>query len=277
MANNSADSRDESRLKKFVIGTGTLSAAFFISLAADLTSLIQAPRHFLFVGIGVTGFLTLTLVLDAHKRDRHNAIKMAAMVLCSALFGMSCAAGVGILYYSNGKQSAPGSQVAPSSALTDSPGAALSGAPEPSPSSIPPTVPNQVKFNVRRSTGGDLLTLSESYSANLDSEQPDWGVSDSNPFGEQDLLFRAGGVGDILVESQSEMALMSQEPSYESCRATTGYGARIGLGEARAGLMLCVKTSERRLASVVVVKRSSQRLPNEKVQLRVTVWDPPLE
>ncbi|MFD6639239.1 hypothetical protein [Micromonospora sp. B006] len=140
----------------------------------------------------------------------------------------------------------------------------------------PAPIPSTSPTSVRRSTGADLLTLSEGYFADFDSEQPDWDVSDSR-YGKEDLQFSAGGVGDILVGLHSEMALMSQEPTYESCRATTSYGARIGLGEARAGLMLCVKTSEKRLASVVIVKRSSQNVPNEQVQLRVTVWDPPLE
>jgi serine/threonine protein kinase len=126
---------------------------------------------------------------------------------------------------------------------------------------------------VRRTTvGGNPLTLSENYSADLDTRDPAWDVAlfaASTPSARYDIgvpIYEA-----LDNNTKSDLAVVSGPRSFGTCRSATGYSGSVeGL---RAGKKVCVKTSERRLAFITIKKVEV----GPQIVFDVTVWDPPVK
>jgi hypothetical protein len=122
---------------------------------------------------------------------------------------------------------------------------------------------------VRRSTGDKVLTLTDGYSADLDSTDPSWDVKyDENQYKDIELYYRG------LIAENGDMAVVSGAPRYETCRDATAYQAEIEESALDSGLKVCIRTSEKRHAFVTVKKVTDE---GNRVQLDVVVWDPPFE
>jgi hypothetical protein len=128
---------------------------------------------------------------------------------------------------------------------------------------------------VRRSTGDRLITLSRGYSADLDSMNPNWDVGYAETESRFDVSFSGGGAGELHGDAKSDFAVVGGTPTVETCRSATGYINRLDSDEARVGVNLCMRTSERRFASIYIEKVIGEN--RDQIQLRVTVWDPPFE
>ncbi len=149
--------------------------------------------------------------------------------------------------------------------------------PPPTPAPIPsptPTVTDPTGVTVRRSTGDNPLTLSTGYSADLDTMNRSWDVEYAATLSRFDIDLGTG-VG-VIAGSGSDIAIVDGPALYEICADATGYTKRIPRDELRQGVTACVRTSEKRLASVTIKKATPRDSPDQ-IQLNVTVWDPPFE
>lgn len=125
---------------------------------------------------------------------------------------------------------------------------------------------------VRRTTAKNLLTLSDGYSADLDSVRPDWDVG----YAENAFRFDVQFTGrDIRGQGDSDLAIVSGVPTFASCRSATGYGTSIDVDQPRLNLSLCMRTSEDRLAGLVIKDESDEEI-RDQLSMKVTVWDPPI-
>jgi len=127
--------------------------------------------------------------------------------------------------------------------------------------------------SIRRATGDTNIRLRPGYGVDLDSlDSPNWAVSDALPSAR---IIRQNGSRDtdvgwdegslFFIDDSSEV----ERPSYDSCAAETAYQF-VEYTDTRAGDSFCVITSERRYASITVVRSTGDLLEFEAV-----VWDPP--
>lgn len=127
-------------------------------------------------------------------------------------------------------------------------------------------------YERRRTTPDSPLVLSRGYSADLDADavrSPDWKVKYSASDSSYDILL-TWALGGAL---SAEAAPVEGEPSFEVCRSATGYSSSIRPDVAIAGFKACVRTSEDRLAYVLVRNVAENR---RSISLDVVVWDPPV-
>jgi Domain of unknown function (DUF1707) len=121
---------------------------------------------------------------------------------------------------------------------------------------------------VRRTTGGESITLRPSYGVDLDDDtSPNWSVGR----GCCDRDVGWDGDGSRLYLS-NDHAVMTGSPGYAACARETGYSDKsIERGSLQSGQNICVRTSGKRFALVTIVSTSEQA-----IQFRAIVWDPPI-
>lgn len=126
---------------------------------------------------------------------------------------------------------------------------------------------------VRRKTGSKLLTLSRGYSADLDTLDKDWDVGYAETDPRFDLKFTSAGAGELIADGDdSDLAVATGPASLDTCESATGYVGSLAAEEAKPGVRLCAKTSEGRLA-FVIIKEVQGGNDRTQILLEVTVWD----
>lgn len=143
-----------------------------------------------------------------------------------------------------------------------------SKAPAPKPRSNPSTGAGKV----RRKTGSNLLTLSRGYSADLDTLDKDWDVGYAETASRFDLVFTSAGAGELVAGDESDFAIVTGPASLDTCESATGYLAGLTADEAKPDVNLCTRTSEGRLA-FVIIKKVQGGDDRTQILLEVTVWD----
>jgi hypothetical protein len=134
------------------------------------------------------------------------------------------------------------------------------------------TTPAAAGFRTRRASGDDPLTLSRGYGADVDSMALDWEVGSGRTDDRYDLAFVGGGL--LQANNGSDLAVVSAgSDAARTCAAATGYVKQLTADELKPDTALCVRTTEKRLASMTVTKLDPDSL--EAITLDVTVWDPP--
>jgi DUF1707 SHOCT-like domain len=120
---------------------------------------------------------------------------------------------------------------------------------------------------VRRSTGGQMITLRPSYGVDLDDAvSPNWSVGQGCC--NRDVGWD-GGATQLYISN--DYAVMAGVPDYTACAQETGYtDGSIERGSLQRSENLCVRTSGHRYAFVTIIDVSDQG-----IQFRATVWDPP--
>ena len=138
---------------------------------------------------------------------------------------------------------------------------------------FPATTPAEP--TIKRQTSQDNpLTLSSSYRADLDSDDPAWDVSSDSDDNIYDISYHGAGSNyPLIANGEAEVAIVEGAANYSTCRNATGYTAMIYHDDVRVGLRFCLKTTDERFAYIVV-----RDLPKDKKQitLDVAVWNPPL-
>jgi hypothetical protein len=132
----------------------------------------------------------------------------------------------------------------------------------------PPSEPTGV--TVRRSTGKDLLTISDGYTADLDSRNPAWDVKYDRDYDNYDIELYHGGLSG----NDTDFAIVSGQPSYETCQNATAYAEEISRDDIEPSISACVRTTDKRYAFITFKKVVHDP---DKIQLAVVVWDPPFE
>jgi hypothetical protein len=166
-----------------------------------------------------------------------------------------------------------GPAIQPPSATASPPSS--SGPPPPATTTTPAPDPTPT-VTVRRSTKDKPpLTLTSDYDADLDSLEPAWGVNRDREDG-YDIEFYSSGAGQLITNDfvGVDLAEVSGPPSFETCQTATNYKTELTANEAKKGVEVCVRTSEKRFAFVQIKKILGDR---EGIQMDVTVWDPPFE
>jgi hypothetical protein len=163
-----------------------------------------------------------------------------------------------------------GPAVQPPSASTAPPNPA---GPPPSLSTTSPT-PDPTTVRVARSTGNNPLTLTDGYAIDLDTLNGPWDVEYAATLSRFDMSFHRD-VG-IRVGSKSDIAIVDGSARYETCSNASGYAQDIPQKDVQQGVAACVRTSEKRLAFFTIKKITPRDFP-DKIQLDVTIWDPPSE
>lgn len=166
-------------------------------------------------------------------------------------------------------------QVGPSAATTSAPSHSTPTSSLARPGSRSPESSGPVSPQVRQQTGEQKLTLTKTYSADLDSGEFDWSVGWS-PTGSMEErskdLLNSGGF--LHGKNGSDFAIVTNTSTLDKCRSATGYQKLLKGSEVDTGLNLCVRTSDARIASVAVVsiaKDSNGQM--DSVSFDVTVWD----
>ena len=119
------------------------------------------------------------------------------------------------------------------------------------------------------------MTLTDGYAVDLDTQlNAAWDVEYAATLSRFDMSFHRD-VG-IRVGSTSDIAIVDGPASYETCLNATGYAQGIPQKEVQQGVTACVRTSEKRLSFFTIKKITPRDFP-DKIQLDVTVWDPPSE
>jgi hypothetical protein len=77
--------------------------------------------------------------------------------------------------------------------------------------------------------------------------------------------------------SPSDLAIVNGSARYDTCRDATGYTQEVDWRKIKPGLSVCVRTSEKRFAFLIVKKLVGDIDNPDQIQLDVTVWDPPFE
>ena len=152
--------------------------------------------------------------------------------------------------------------------------AALPSSSSPPPTPTTPTPDPSPAIKVLRSTGENPLTLTAGYSADLDTMDPAWDVEYSARNARLDINF-SGSFG-LISQSATDLALVDGPASYDTCLKATGYTKDSVEDQLQAGSTVCVRTSEKRYAFLTVKKLVPRDNP-DKIQLDVTVWDPPFQ
>lgn len=132
----------------------------------------------------------------------------------------------------------------------------------------PPSEPTGV--TVRRSTGKDLLTISDGYTADLDSRNPAWDVKYDRDYDNYDIELYHGALSG----NDTDFAIVSGQPSYETCQNATAYAEEISRDDIEPSISACIRTTDKRYAFITFKKVVHDP---DKIQLDVTVWDPPFE
>jgi hypothetical protein len=131
---------------------------------------------------------------------------------------------------------------------------------------------------VRRTTNSDPITLRNDRGADLDNlSSPNWGVTTALPSGGK-IIRQFGSSSTDLGWTEGSLvfigyiAVVAKGATYPDCASETAYGPEdIPLDDLKDGLTVCIVTSKRRYA-VLVVRQGSSR----QIDLDITVYDPPL-
>ena len=115
-----------------------------------------------------------------------------------------------------------------------------------------------------RQTGASPVTFAVNYGIDLDSQEANWSVGDS---GGDVYLYRA--TNGYYIATSGQVALVSQEASYEQCDAQTVLQSDLTKEQTVVGRQFCMVTSERRWAYVKIVGLDTER---ETVTLHVVVY-----
>ncbi len=120
---------------------------------------------------------------------------------------------------------------------------------------------------VRRTTGGEVITLRQRYGVDLDDDtSPNWNVG-SACCG-RDVGF-ASNANRLYLEN--DHVVVTGPAQYATCSRETGYtNSAIERGSLRPGETICVRTTGERYALITIASANDQA-----VQFRATVWDPP--
>jgi hypothetical protein len=145
----------------------------------------------------------------------------------------------------------------------------------PSTTSVPTTPPSSSTTSSPSATPlrSGPVTLSEGYSADLDSDLPNWNVGQGCG-GNCDLWLqdglRPGYGGEIAPISSTE------SPSVDTCAGATAYEPSIDERRLIKGFRICIKTTEDNFALAEIVKVITSA-DGELAQLRfdITVWSRP--
>jgi hypothetical protein len=122
-------------------------------------------------------------------------------------------------------------------------------------------------FEVRRQSGTNAVTLSHGYNLDMDATTPDWDVGT----GQYDPRFDLEFDGSSL--STDDAVLMTGTVDADACAVATGYQKTIDSSLLKPGVAMCLRTSDRRLAALKVVKMDPD--VRQSVTFDLTVWDPP--
>lgn len=117
--------------------------------------------------------------------------------------------------------------------------------------------------SVRRETGQQPVVLSDGYSIDLDSRNPNWDVT-SGPYGDLSLRreYLYGRYG-------TDLAQVSGMPNYEVCRAATLYVDEVDLSAIDPGATFCIRTGDDgRFAFITITT------PATPLIMDITVWEP---
>lgn len=123
------------------------------------------------------------------------------------------------------------------------------------------------RYHVRRRTKSNPITLSQGYSADLDSQSPDWDVAHGTGQSDLDLNYSFA----LNSTARSDLAVVTGPERAETCASATAYGG-VERQKLKKGISICAKTSDHRLAYLTVVAFS----PSDSVTFSATVWDPPV-
>lgn len=132
----------------------------------------------------------------------------------------------------------------------------------------PDSARSVIETTVRRETGRDPLVLTAGYGVDLDSKNPDWGVSDAILRVETDISVSNYSDGLHIDRRSNEVDIgsVSGGPDYATCERLTAYHDSILLKDDDR---YCVRTTGGRYAHLTVLRAEYP------VTLQVTVWDPP--
>jgi hypothetical protein len=123
-------------------------------------------------------------------------------------------------------------------------------------------------MTVRRSTGPNGLTLASFWGADLDGTAPDW---DSVQFNDDqsDLTYYPSSGSILISDNGASLARVDGPPNPSTCDGA-GYGNDIPAKPRETAFVICLRTSEHRLAYA-----RARIQPDSTLRLDITVWDPP--
>lgn len=124
---------------------------------------------------------------------------------------------------------------------------------------------------IRRETGAQPIRLTDRYSADLDSVEPDWGVTDMFG-GDTDVRlqpYSAPSSDSLDAYNGAEFAPVEGGPDLATCERATEYYSGLQLDDTAPGYSFCARTNGGRYAFVTILD------PAEPVQLDVVVWEKP--
>ena len=118
------------------------------------------------------------------------------------------------------------------------------------------------------------MVLQADYTADLDTEG--WSIKRRD--NENDIEFWHGALIGNQYDNKTYLAVVSGPRKYETCKEATNYAEEISKEETKKGVTVCVKTSESRFAYITIKKVVHNFYDDPyKIQLALTVWDPPFE
>ena len=133
--------------------------------------------------------------------------------------------------------------------------------------SVPPVTsgPSSQPATVLRETGGTPLTFSSGYSIDLDSNAPNWDVSDSGG----DLSFFYGSTTGAHLGTR-EVSMVDHVPTKQECDDATVLLASLPEEQTRDGVQFCMRSNDERTTYVHVVDINEEA---ETVTLDIVVWE----
>jgi hypothetical protein len=132
----------------------------------------------------------------------------------------------------------------------------------------PTTGPSGDDSTVLRQSGTSPIVFSSSYSIDLDSDAPDWDVSDTSGAGWDLYFYTSPSSGPQL--STREVSLVDHVPTEAECDDATVLQAQLPREETRQGVQMCMRTTEDRLAYVHIASIDEDA---ETIAVDVIVWE----
>jgi hypothetical protein len=132
----------------------------------------------------------------------------------------------------------------------------------------PTTGPSGNDSAVLRQSGGSPIVFSSSYSVDLDSDAPDWDVSDTSGAGWDLYFYSSPSSGPQL--STREVSLVDHVPTEAECDNATVLQPKLPREQTRQGVQMCMRTTEDRLAYVHIASIDEDA---GTIAVDVIVWE----
>lgn len=101
----------------------------------------------------------------------------------------------------------------------------------------------------------------------LDTDAPDWGVTDEDPTGDTDIGIDSSP--SLYTANDAEVAVMPELPSFDDCRRATALTTGLTSDQTSPDTHLCVRTSDGAYAYVGIVQVVNHPA---SVTIDITVW-----